>query len=103
MADEQQCAAEFQQQGFEPLDGGDVQVVGGLVQQQQFGFHHQRTRQQHAAAPATREVFVARFTIEGKLRKHGGHAGGDFPVLETRRAGNQARSHDFIDGGMGHR
>jgi hypothetical protein len=41
VGDEQQGAGEFRQQGLQPFDGGEVQVVGGLVQQQQFRFRGQ--------------------------------------------------------------
>ncbi len=64
VADEQQRAAEFQQQLFQPLDGVDVQMVGGLVEQQQLGLHHQRARQQHAPAPAAGEILVEGIAIQ---------------------------------------
>jgi hypothetical protein len=36
------------QELLQPADGQDVQVVGGLVQQQQVGPTHQHLGQQHA-------------------------------------------------------
>gem|GEM_PF-3185630 len=48
MGDEKQRATIVVEQGFQPLDGGKIQVVGRLVQQQKFGIGDQRTRQRHA-------------------------------------------------------
>ena len=53
VGDEQHGAVVAHQRLFQPGDGADVQVVGGLVQQQQVGLGHQGLGQQHAAAPAT--------------------------------------------------
>ena len=60
VADEQQRTAEFTQQRLQPFDGGDVQMVGGFIQQQQLGLHGQRARQQCAPPPATGEILVPR-------------------------------------------
>ena len=40
---------------FQPADGGDVEVVGRLVEQQDVGIGEQRLRQQHAQLPAGRD------------------------------------------------
>ena len=55
MGDEQDGAGVVGQQRFEPRDGLDVQVIGGLVEQQQVGFGHQCAREKRAAAPAARQ------------------------------------------------
>ena len=60
MGDEDQRAGEGGERLLEPLDGGDVQVVGGLVEEQQAGLHHHRARQRHALPQAS-----------GELRDHG--------------------------------
>ena len=41
---------------LKPQDSSEVQVVGGLVQQQHCGLDVQRARQGYAHAPAAREV-----------------------------------------------
>jgi hypothetical protein len=45
VGDEQHRAAVFAQQAFQPLDRGEVQVIGRLVQQQHVRARHQRHRQ----------------------------------------------------------
>ena len=40
------------QRVFQPADGVDVQVVGGLIQQQNIGIREQGLRQQHPQLPA---------------------------------------------------
>ena len=53
-------AVPLQQLVLQPQHGVQVQVVGGLVQQQNVRLHEQRTRQRHAHAPAC--------TVDGKSR-----------------------------------
>src|SRR5690606_22902833 len=53
VGDEQHGAAEILESLFQPGDGTDIQVVGGLVEQQQIRLGHQRLRPQHTTAPAT--------------------------------------------------
>ena len=55
VGDEHERARKAQQVGFEPLDGADVEMVGRLVQEQQFRVADQRLRQRHAALPAAGE------------------------------------------------
>ena len=64
MGDQHHAAAELAQQAFEPLDGVEVEVVGGLVEQQHVGPAHQRLRQRHALAHAARQRADARLGIE---------------------------------------
>ncbi len=52
---EQHRAGVLGQERLEPLDGVDVEVVGGLVEQQHVGGGDQRPRQQHAPPPAARQ------------------------------------------------
>ena len=49
------AALEVTQQAFQPLNAVQIQVVGGLVQQQHVGCGHQRLGQGHALFVATRE------------------------------------------------
>ena len=64
VAHEQQRAAETEQRLFEPLDGGDIEVVGGLVEQQDVGIADERAREQRAPAPTARKVREAALTVE---------------------------------------
>ena len=54
--DQQDAAGIARQILFEPEDGFEVEVVGGLVEQQQVGAVHQRARQVQAHAPAAGEA-----------------------------------------------
>ena len=54
--DQEQRAAIVAQPGLEPDHRVEVEVVGGLVEQQQVRAAHQRLRQVQAHAPATGEV-----------------------------------------------
>jgi hypothetical protein len=56
MADEEQRALEAQQHLLEPFDGRQVEVIGGLVQQQQIGIAGQRPSQGRAPALAPRRA-----------------------------------------------
>ena len=56
VGNQQQGARVAFQPAFQPEDRIEVQVVGGLVEQQQVGRAHQRLRQVEAHAPATGEV-----------------------------------------------
>jgi hypothetical protein len=55
VADEHQAAAQAGQLGFQPFDGGEVEMVGGLVQQQQVGRRGQGAGQRGAAGLAAGE------------------------------------------------
>ena len=54
MGDDDHGAVALVEQLFQPADGVDVQVVGGLVQQHDLGIGEQHLRQQHAQLPARR-------------------------------------------------
>jgi hypothetical protein len=54
--DQQQRAGILQQPLFQPQHGVEVQVVGGLVEQQQFRGRHQGARQVQAHPPAAGEL-----------------------------------------------
>ena len=41
---------------LEPFDGRDVEVIGGLVEDEEVGLHHERARQRHALAQAARKL-----------------------------------------------
>ena len=52
---------------LEPLNGGDVQMVGGLVQQQQIGFADQGFRQCHTPSPAPGQFAEQGIRWQGQL------------------------------------
>ena len=56
MGNHHQAAMEVLQQGFQPFDGFNVQVVGRLVQQQQVGLLHPSLCQGNAFFLASRQI-----------------------------------------------
>jgi len=52
VGDEDHRAGIFEQEGLEPLDRLDVEMVGRLVEEQQVGLRDQRPGQQHAPLPS---------------------------------------------------
>ena len=66
---EEHAAAPAEQQPLEPLDGLHVQVIGGLVEQQQIRLGHQCPCQQHPALQAAGEILEARFRVEAETRQ----------------------------------
>src|SRR5690606_16076349 len=74
VGDEQQAAGERLEEAFQPRDRRDVEMVGGLVQQQDVGFAHQRAGQQHAPLHAARQRLEARLRGQFELLDHLGHA-----------------------------
>ena len=64
VGDEEQRHVRFDQQGFQPLDGSDVEMVGRLVQEQHIGRHRQRLRQRQALLLATGKAADFRVRIE---------------------------------------
>ena len=66
VGDEKQRAAIIVEQGLQPFDGGEIQMVGRLVQQQQFGVGHQRARQRHPLFQSPRQRFHCRVGIEAQ-------------------------------------
>ena len=96
MADDQRRAGEAGQPALQPQGGFQVQVVGGLVQQQQVGGGEQRGGQRDAHAPAAGKFVhragLSRF-IEAQPGEDGGGAGGcglgadgDQPLVDFRQA-----------------
>ncbi len=66
---------------FEPGDAVEVEVVGGLVQQQQIGFLDQRAGQRDALAGAARQAGDLGVRRQAELFEHGAHARRALPVL----------------------
>ena len=53
------------EQAFQPLDAAQIQMIGGLIQQQNIGLLHQRLGNRQALAPATGKAGC----IDGKILK----------------------------------
>ena len=70
MTDEEQGAIVFEQEVFEDFEGFDIEVVGGLVEDEQVGGLGEETREQQTIALAAREGADGRagtFTREKKI------------------------------------
>ena len=70
VGDEQQRTAELDQKLLQPADGLDVEVVGGLVEQQQVGLGDQRPRQQHPALEAAGQLRELGIRVQPQARQH---------------------------------
>ena len=82
------------QERLEPLDGVDVEVVGGLVEQQHVGRGHERARQQHAPAPAARQGVhrrVGRQIEAGEHQSRRAARASSRRALRARAAGGPSR------------
>ena len=55
MRDEDDGAGVAPQVAFEPVDGDDVEVVGGLVEEEEVGLGEEDAGEGHAHAPAAGE------------------------------------------------
>ena len=73
MGDEQEGAAPVGQEGLQPVDALDVQMVGGLVEQQQVGVPDQGAGQQHAALASAREGVEFGIRVQIEPRQHRFH------------------------------
>ena len=94
MADEEQRALEAQQHLLEPFDGRQVEVIGGLVQQQQIGIAGQRPGQGRAPALAARKPGGIARSVEAEAVEEGGDPMRRCPVRgdEIRQAREAGRS-----------
>ena len=96
MGDEHQRAPPAAEEVFQPLDGLDVEVIGGLVEQEQVGLPDDRAREQHAALHARREGLEGR----GAGERHAGHDLLDgllsLPGWIIRGGDGQARCHHIV-------
>ena len=71
VGDEQHAAGERQQHLFQPFDRSDVEMVGRLVQQQQFRREHQRPRQRDALLQSAGQVRYQPLGVELQARQRG--------------------------------
>ncbi len=81
VGDEDDAAGELLEEAFQPADRFDVEVVGGLVQQQHVGLAHQRLRQQHAALHAAGQRGEVGFARKLQLGQHVAHAAVQVPAV----------------------
>ena len=76
MADQHHGGAEGGEFGFQPGDGGQVEMVGGFVEQQHIGRGGERTGQGGAAGLAAGEVIGGGGIVEPEGIHQGGGAVG---------------------------
>ena len=89
MRSHQQRAREAGEPALEPQDRLEIQVVGGLVEQQRVGLHHQDPRQTDAHLPAAREcpdVAVHHARCEAEAGQHLARAGFELVAAELVEA-----------------
>ena len=79
MGNEYQAAVEPEQQVFQPQDRVDIEMVGGLVEQQQVGLGHQRLAQQHAALEAAGKIGEGFIGRQRQPRYRGRNPGFEVP------------------------
>ncbi len=91
MADEEQRALEAQQHLLEPFDGRQVEVVGGLVQQQQIGIAGQRPGQGRAPALAARKPGGIARSVEAEAVEEGGDPMRRCPLVPRGGRGDEIR------------
>ena len=70
MGDKQQGHARFDQQRFQPLNGGDIEVIGRLIEQQHVRRHRQRLRQGQAFFLPAGQTPDQRLRIQRKTGNH---------------------------------
>ena len=54
MGDDDHAGARLDQQVFQPFNAVQIQVIGGLIEQQHIGLLHQGLRQRHAFGGSAR-------------------------------------------------
>jgi len=67
---EQECLAVAEQKIFQPANGVNVEVVGGLIQQQQIRFADKSASEESPAFLATGEFFKLCVWIQGQVREN---------------------------------
>jgi hypothetical protein len=70
VGDDHDRAAEVADQLLQPQDAVEVEVVGGLVEQQQVGLGDQRARQRHALDATARQAGNLRRRVESETLDH---------------------------------
>ncbi len=109
MADQDQCAPARFQFAFQPFDGAHIQMIGGLVQQQDIRTRRQRPRQGGAARFAAREGGGILVAAQAQIAQQVEGAVGVFmrvqPGLDIVAGGGIAAQVGFLrqiaDGGAG--
>ena len=70
MGDEEQGHARLDQHRLQPFDGGDVEVVGRLVEQQHLGCNSERLRQRQPLLLSAGQAANARFRVQAEAGNH---------------------------------
>ena len=84
--DDNQGAVPAFEELLEPLEGGQVEVVGRLVEEQDIGTRQQDGRQRGAGLHATRKLRQTLWTVIGRVKAQAGQhpLDGAFDVIATR-------------------
>ena len=81
MADKEQGTLPFQQKLLEPVNGFNIKMVGGLIQQQQIGVTDQRSGQQYPALIAAGETGDIHIRIQRHFTDNGFNPLVDIPAI----------------------
>ncbi|MNG97857.1 hypothetical protein D3C79_569800 [compost metagenome] len=79
MRNEHDAALELFQEAFQPVDGGNVQVVGRFVQQQYAWRADQRTPQRRFTQPTAGQRGKLRVPVQAQLQQHFADAAVELP------------------------
>ena len=90
MRDDDRRAFPLVEIAFEPLHGGDVEVVGRLVEQQQVGIGEQQAGEKGAGALSTRKMVQASGVIPRRKSEAGQH------LLDARVVGVAAPALEVV-------
>ena len=82
MSDDHHRTGKVPNQALEPQDAVQVEMIGGLVEQQQIGVGHQRPRQRDTLHPPAGEAADLRLTWQPKAQHHL-----LYTLIETPRVG----------------
>jgi hypothetical protein len=96
VGDQHHAALEAHQQALQPVDGIQVQVVGGLVEQQHVGHGHQRLGQGHALLHAARQLADVAAAVQVQLGQGGVHPLLPVPGVQRLDAGLQRVQVDAV-------
>jgi hypothetical protein len=98
VGDEEQGKLRFDQEIFQPEDGGDIEMVGGLVQQEQIGLGRQRPPEQGFALQTARQLGEILVGVELELLQEVFDEDLPLPVLFVGTGRTHAGSHQIVDG-----
>ncbi len=96
---EQQRGAASDQEVLHPLDGIDVEVIGGFVEQEDIGLADEGPREERLPPPATRGLLERELRVEPEVGKHRLDAGLQLPGVG--RFEGVVQTVQFPEGGIG--